>query len=377
MSDTSTPGPARAHTGIDPRSDVQVFENRTFPKQWQEAPMYSLPTDAKEHNRLDYQHEMIKHLLGDSIYPNPDVVKNALSLDADSTPNIVDIGTGSGVWAIEMAEQFPHANVLGCDIVLPNHPSDAVPSNCRFEFLDVNKDMNKLQPIFNVVHWRLVEPATSDSDHFFYDVARILRPGGVLIAIAANPRLVDETGAVIPLKPQGDPECVENPSKRRQVLIVSPITDIAIFNISTRESMTTYLPKAHPGWFIPSGIRSNPNFKELKVQEFLIPTGPWETELTDERRKLAEMMNENSLRAIRSRAVGLRSQGKWPLDEINALEEGSLKEYRELPPCMHAYSKWVFATAVRTDAPWSARTKPWEIPEGFGPEDHIIPPLAP
>ncbi|KAG8966161.1 hypothetical protein FRC05_002785 [Tulasnella sp. 425] len=361
MSDTSTPGPARAHTGIDPRSDVQVFENRTFPKQWQEAPMYSLPTDAKEHNRLDYQHEMIKHLLGDSIYPNPDVVKNALSLDADSTPNIVDIGTGSGVWAIEMAEQFPHANVLGCDIVLPNHPSDAVPSNCRFEFLDVNKDMNKLQPIFNVVHWRLVEPATSDSDHFFYDVARILRPGGVLIAIAANPRLVDETGAVIPLKPQGDPEyCHFQHFNKR------------IYDYLFAEGAPRMV---HSLWNQILG--SNPNFKELKVQEFLIPTGPWETELTDERRKLAEMMNENSLRAIRSRAVGLRSQGKWPLDEINALEEGSLKEYRELPPCMHAYSKWVFATAVRTDAPWSARTKPWEIPEGFGPEDHIIPPLAP
>ncbi|KAG8943076.1 hypothetical protein FRC04_003222 [Tulasnella sp. 424] len=100
MSDTSTPGPVQVHTSIDPRSDVQVFEDRTFPKQ-QEAFLYHLPTDAKEHNRLDYQHEMIKHLLGDSLYPNPDVVKNALSLDGDSTPNIVDIGTGSGVCPAE------------------------------------------------------------------------------------------------------------------------------------------------------------------------------------------------------------------------------------------------------------------------------------
>ncbi|KAG8898812.1 hypothetical protein FRC00_002298 [Tulasnella sp. 408] len=98
--------------------------------------------------------------------------------------------------------------------------------------------------------------------------------------------------------------------------------------------------------------------------------------ITEKRRKLAEAMNENSLRVVPSLAAGLRMHGNLPLDEINRLEEGSLKEFRELPPSVHAYTKWVFATAVRTDSAWEARTQPWKLPEWFGPANHIIPPLT-
>ncbi|KAG8911012.1 hypothetical protein FRC01_005982 [Tulasnella sp. 417] len=192
---------------IDPRSDVEIADGRAYSKL--AGSLYALPTDAYEHNRMDYQHKFLRLLLDDSIYPNPDVVDKALSAEANPTPNIVDLGTGSGIWAIEMAKKFPYANVLGSDVVLPGHPEESVPGNCRFEFLDVNKDMGKLQEIYDVVHWRLVESATVDTDQFFYDVARVLRPGGVLIAVAGDPRLLDETGTVIPLKREGDPQYVK------------------------------------------------------------------------------------------------------------------------------------------------------------------------
>ncbi|KIO22495.1 hypothetical protein M407DRAFT_27991 [Tulasnella calospora MUT 4182] len=346
------------HTNIDPRSDVQIANGRTFSKQ--AGALYTLPTDAKEHNRLDYQHEMIRLLLDDSICPNPDLVNKTLSADANPTPNIIDIGTGSGVWAIEMARKFPHANVLGCDIVLPEHPGESVPSNCRFEFLNLNKDMEKIKDMFDVVHWQLVEPATFDSDQFFYDVARILRPGGVFIAVAANPRLLDETGTVIPLKRAGDPKY-----SHFQHLMKGA------YDYQFAEGPPRMI---HGLWNQVFG--SNPNFKDFRMQEFLIPTGPWEEEMTDKRRKIAEIMNENIRHVVPSIAAGLRVHSKLPPDEINRLEEGSLKEFRELPPSAHAYSKWVFATTVRTDSAWSARTQRWKAPEWFGPADHIIPPLS-
>lgn len=85
-----------------------------------------------------------------------------------------------------MAKHFPQANVLGVDIVLPDVPESRRPSNCHFKLADVNKDMDTFEPIFDVVHWRLVETSTVDTDLFFYEAARILRPGGILIAVGAN-----------------------------------------------------------------------------------------------------------------------------------------------------------------------------------------------
>lgn len=86
------------HTNIDPRSDVQIAHNRTFSKQ--AGALYSLPTDGREYSRLDYQHEMFRLLLDDSLYPNPEVVDKALSPETNPTPSILDLGTGSGAWYV-------------------------------------------------------------------------------------------------------------------------------------------------------------------------------------------------------------------------------------------------------------------------------------
>ncbi len=55
------------------------------------------------------------------LFVNPEVVAQALAPKADGRrPAVLDIGSGSGVWAAEVAKQFPGADVLGIDIVLPH-----------------------------------------------------------------------------------------------------------------------------------------------------------------------------------------------------------------------------------------------------------------
>jgi ubiquinone/menaquinone biosynthesis C-methylase UbiE len=51
---------------------------------------------------------------------------------------ILDLGTGSGIWAIDMAEKYVSASVIGVDTaaVQPN----MVPPNLQFEIDDVESD---------------------------------------------------------------------------------------------------------------------------------------------------------------------------------------------------------------------------------------------
>jgi len=37
-------------------------------------------------------------------------------------PAVLDIGTGSGKWAIDIALEFPHAKSIGLDLVPPTLP---------------------------------------------------------------------------------------------------------------------------------------------------------------------------------------------------------------------------------------------------------------
>lgn len=50
----------------------------------------------------------------------PDAVRRTLAPRQDVVPAIIDVGTGSGSWAIDMGRHFPHAEVLGLDLAPAN-----------------------------------------------------------------------------------------------------------------------------------------------------------------------------------------------------------------------------------------------------------------
>jgi ubiquinone/menaquinone biosynthesis C-methylase UbiE len=52
---------------------------------------------------------------------------------------VIDIGCGSGIWAKELAEVLPRAQVMGVDLsptILQDEPGRRVPDNLSFEVLD-------------------------------------------------------------------------------------------------------------------------------------------------------------------------------------------------------------------------------------------------
>jgi len=69
------------------------------------------PCDEQEMDRMDIFHKFFQ------------VARHEVLHTAPFTPNydgprILDIGTGTGIWAIDMADKYPNAEVLGIDLSL-------------------------------------------------------------------------------------------------------------------------------------------------------------------------------------------------------------------------------------------------------------------
>ena len=88
--------------------------------------------------------------------------------------------------ALEMAQEFPHCEVLATDLSSPGvlRSEANIPDNCRFEISDANEPMDHFAQAFNVVHVRSAETGIDDFESWLYRVAKVLRPNGVLLLIA-------------------------------------------------------------------------------------------------------------------------------------------------------------------------------------------------
>jgi trans-aconitate methyltransferase len=107
-------------------------------------------------------HEAMKLSLG-GLYPCPDVVQSILSPVPGETKRIMDIGCGSRIWAIEMAKEFPHAEVIGVDVPqAKEHWKGGYPSNCTFEPIDFQFSMpEKYLESCDLIHLRFIASAVS------------------------------------------------------------------------------------------------------------------------------------------------------------------------------------------------------------------------
>lgn len=129
-----------------------------------------LPNDEREQERMDLHHHVFRLTLGGRLTRAP---------IPSEMQRVLDLGTGTGIWAIDFADEYPSAVVIGNDLS-PIQPA-WVPANCKFIVDDIESDwVYPPGEKFDYIHGRGLGGSIRDWDRLYSQIYENLNPGGWL-----------------------------------------------------------------------------------------------------------------------------------------------------------------------------------------------------
>ncbi|KAH7316501.1 S-adenosyl-L-methionine-dependent methyltransferase [Stachybotrys elegans] len=143
-----------------------MFENGRRYHRFREG-SYNFPNDDPEQEREDMKHAMMKLLCNQKLHFAP---------IGDNPQMILDMGTGTGIWAIEMGDLYSSASVIGVDLS-PIQP-DWLPPNVQFVVDDVEAPWLYPRDHFDYIHARHTVMAIKNWMKLFRRAFEHLKPGG-------------------------------------------------------------------------------------------------------------------------------------------------------------------------------------------------------
>ncbi|KAF2708183.1 S-adenosyl-L-methionine-dependent methyltransferase [Pleomassaria siparia CBS 279.74] len=96
----------------------------------------------------------------------------------DNPETILDIGTGTGLWAVDMADYFPNAEIIGTDLS-PTQTTTA-PPNIRFEVDDASLEWTYPPSSFSYIHIRGLTGCIPSWPALYNQAYTALAPNGYL-----------------------------------------------------------------------------------------------------------------------------------------------------------------------------------------------------
>ncbi|KAF8544016.1 S-adenosyl-L-methionine-dependent methyltransferase [Trichophaea hybrida] len=198
-----------------------------------------LPADEIEKDRLDFYHDIFLIILHGKLHQAP--IKAA-------PERILDIGTGTGIWAIEMADRYPTSEVIGTDLI-PIQPPWA-PPNCRFEIEDVEEEWPYPPNSFDFIHARQINQGIRDWPKVVSQFYRCTKPGGYAELVEGGSAIFSDDNTMKD----------DNPCK--------------VYFETLEDAMIKFGRPAAFGERMKERLE-NAGFLDVQVLKFKQPMGPW------------------------------------------------------------------------------------------------------
>ncbi|WP_052889240.1 class I SAM-dependent methyltransferase [Thermogemmatispora carboxidivorans] len=261
----------------------------------QEQP-YLLPKDLGEVNRLDFQHYVLRSLMrGNYLAP------------IKQPRRILDVGCGTGQWAIELAQEFPEAAVVGLDVE-QTKVSSSPPANYRFVKGDVLEGLPFDSNWFDFVHQRFLLAAVPLAawPGVVQELARVTAPGGWI-------ELVEFSIHVSNFVPAG-------PATERFLELAGQLTALRGLDSEgeVMRSLDRYLEEA--------------GLLQVKSQRIQVPLGDWGG-------RLGSLLSLDARETWKAISVPIAARFQLAEQEVRSLIERAGQEWNELQ------TKWSFAIA--------------------------------
>ncbi|KAK0745700.1 S-adenosyl-L-methionine-dependent methyltransferase [Schizothecium vesticola] len=173
--------------------EYRTIHGRTYHSDKNTNAEYWTPNDDRMANAEDIIHHCITLAQDGKLFQAP------LKPDIQ---RVLDVGTGSGIWAIDFADQFPTASVIGTDLS-PSQPT-WVPPNLKFEIDDATKDWTYPENHFDYIHMRYLFGSIGDWPALLKQAYRSCKPGGYVESFEASCVFQSDDGSLKPGSPMDE-----------------------------------------------------------------------------------------------------------------------------------------------------------------------------
>ncbi|KAK8429157.1 S-adenosyl-L-methionine-dependent methyltransferase [Phyllosticta citricarpa] len=146
------------------------YENGRRYHAYRDGASYYQPNDERQAEAGSIENHLWLLTLNDALFLAP----------LADPQRVLDVGTGTGLWAIDMADRYPACEVLGTDLSPPPQIPFA-PPNMRFETDDCSSEWTHPEASFDLIHVRALLGSVADWPRFYRECRRHLRPRGGFI----------------------------------------------------------------------------------------------------------------------------------------------------------------------------------------------------